>query len=75
MGGVERAWQFYIEHYKLRYTDVEAFRNTEVPPFSYASIAPAKSFIQSLPQWILLFLFTVVFFLLSHILFLRKDIR
>jgi ABC-type transport system involved in multi-copper enzyme maturation permease subunit len=75
MNGVERAWQFYIERFKLRYTDVEAYRNTEVPPFTYTSISPAKSFFQSLPQWILLFLFTVVFFLLSYISFLRKDIR
>jgi ABC-type transport system involved in multi-copper enzyme maturation permease subunit len=75
MAGVERAWRFYIDHFKLRYTDIEAFRNSKVPAFSYASISPSKSFILSLPQWLLLFLFTVIFFLLGYTSFLRKDVR
>jgi len=75
MLGVERSWHEYVELYKLRYTDREAYRKEKVPEFSYPSESLQKSFLMTLPQWIIMFLFSVVFFMLSYVKFLRKDVR
>jgi len=75
MNGVFRYWQEFIEHYKLRYEDREAYRNSKLPDFSYSSEDVGRSFVAILPQWLLLFLFSLIFFVLAYIGFLRKDVR
>ena len=73
--GAERHWHKFIEWFKLRYTDRSAFRDTKLPEFSYPVETNTKSLIVTLPQVIILFLFSVIFFVLAYVSFLRKDIR
>ena len=74
MEGVERYWYKYLERWGLRYTDVEAFKKFKLPEFSYTTQSAAKSIAGTLPQWSILFLLSVVFFVVAHTVFMRKDI-
>jgi hypothetical protein len=74
MEGVERHWRKYIERWPMRYTDYEAYRDSKLPEFTYATQSAAESIIQTLYQWIILFLLCVVFFVTAHTVFMRKDI-
>ncbi|MHC4727418.1 MAG: hypothetical protein ACYS17_09340 [Planctomycetota bacterium] len=58
----------------MRYTDYEAYRDSKLPEFTYATQSAAESIIQTLYQWIILFLLCVVFFVTAHTVFMRKDI-
>ncbi len=73
--GVKEAWNKYIERYKLLYTDREAYRKEKVPEFHYPSDSIGKNIAATFPQWIILFLFCTIFFALSYVKFLRKDVR
>jgi len=75
MEGVYRHWQKLIEKQKLRYVDTKAWRETKLPEFVYPSEPMSNSFISTLPQWILLFLFGLLFFVLAYAKFLKKDVR
>jgi ABC-type transport system involved in multi-copper enzyme maturation permease subunit len=74
MEGVERHWQKYVEQWALRYTDREAYRESKLPEFTYARQSAAESIVQTLPQWIILFLLSVVFFVTAHTVFMRTNI-
>jgi len=74
MEGIERYWYRYLERWALRYTDVEAFKKFKLPEFTYTPQSTAEGIAQTLPQWILLFLLSVVFFVVAHTVFMRKDI-
>jgi ABC-type transport system involved in multi-copper enzyme maturation permease subunit len=75
MDSVLRLWQKHVERSKLLYKDVEAYRKAALPAFSYLSEKTSQSFMATLPQWLILFLFSLVFFALSYTAFLRKDVR
>ena len=75
MEGVYRHWQRLTERQKLRYSDIKAYRETKLPEFSYPSEPMSRSFVPTLPQWILLFLFSLIFFILAYVKFLKKDVR
>jgi ABC-type transport system involved in multi-copper enzyme maturation permease subunit len=74
MEGVERHWHKYLELWALLYTDREAFKESKRPEFTYTTQSAAECIVQTLPQWILLFLLSVVFFVTAHAVFMRKDI-
>jgi ABC-type transport system involved in multi-copper enzyme maturation permease subunit len=74
MEGVERHWHKYIERWPLRYTDLEAFKKSTFPEFTYTTQSAAESIVRTLPQWSILFLLSVVFFVAAHTVFMRKDI-
>jgi len=74
MEGVERHWQKYIERQRLLYTDYKAYRGSELPEFTYARQSTAESIVQTLPQWIILFLLGVVFFVAAHTVFMRTNV-
>ncbi len=74
MEGVEQYWYKYLERWGLRYTDVEAFKKFKLPEFSYTTQSAAECIVQTLPQWSILFLLSVVFFVVAHTVFMRKDI-
>ena len=75
MEGVYRHWQKLAERMKLRYEDIKAYKETNLPEFSYLSESLSESFTITLPQWILLFLFSLIFFILAYVKFLKKDVR
>jgi ABC-2 type transport system permease protein len=74
MEGVERHWQKYIERQRLLYTDYKAFREFKLPEFTYARQSTAESIAQTLPQWTILFLLGVIFFVAAHAVFMRTNI-
>lgn len=73
--GAERHWQKLLEKQKLRYEDINAWREAKLPEFNYPAESNAKSLIAIIPQLLFLFLFSVIFFILAYVTFLRKDIR
>jgi len=77
MQGVFRSWKVYIDLYKLRYTDrAEARKQAKLNKnFTYLSAPLSTQIVQTLMQWIVLFFMTVLFFVLSYVKFLRKDVR
>jgi len=75
MDGLARYWRKHVEHEKLLYQDREAYKRTKMPDFSYPSETIAESFASTFPQLIILFLFSVIFFILAYTAFLRKDVR
>ena len=74
MEGVERHWQKYIERWPLRYTDIEAYRKSKLPEFTYTTQSVAESIVQTLHHWIIMFLLSVVFFVVAHAAFMKKDV-
>jgi len=75
MDGVYRHWQKLTERQKLRYEDLKAYRDAKLPEFTYSSESISRNFLLTLPQWILLILFSLIFFILAYVKFLRKDVR
>ena len=75
MEGVFQYWKKYIERYKLRYIDREAYRNSEFPDFEWPSETVTRRFMATLPQLLILFLLSTIFFVLAYTTFLRKDVR
>jgi len=75
MDGVYRHWQKLVEWQKLRRIDIEAYRKFKLPDFAYPSETTAHSFVATWPQWVILFLFSLIFFALAYTAFLRKDVR
>lgn len=75
--GIEVEWREYIELFKLRYTDIKAYRqkSADKQEFTISSEPIVQSFVTTLPNWILMFMISVVFLLLSYVSFLRKDVR
>jgi ABC-type transport system involved in multi-copper enzyme maturation permease subunit len=73
--GVKEAWNKYVELYKLRYSDIEAYRKEKVPEFNYPSESIGQNIVTTLPQCIILCLFCILFFTLGYVNFLRKDVR
>jgi ABC-type transport system involved in multi-copper enzyme maturation permease subunit len=74
MEGVERHWHKYIEQWPLRYTDFEAYKKSKLPEFTYIIQTVAQCIAQTLHQWTILFLLSVVFFVTAHTVFMKKDI-
>jgi len=74
MEGIERYWYRYLERWALRYTDVEAFKKFKLPEFTYTTQSATEGIVRTLPQWSILFLLSVVFFVVAHTVFMRKDI-
>jgi ABC-type transport system involved in multi-copper enzyme maturation permease subunit len=74
MEGVERHWQKYVERQRLMYTDYKAYQEFKLPEFTYARQSTAESTVQTLPQWIILFLLSVVFFVAAHTVFMRTNV-
>jgi ABC-type transport system involved in multi-copper enzyme maturation permease subunit len=74
MEGVERHWQKYVERQRLMYTDYKAYQEFKLPEFTYARQSTAESTVQTLPQWIILFLLSVVFFVTAHTVFMRTNV-
>ena len=72
--GVELHWQKYIERWPLRYTDLEAYRESKLPEFSYTKQSAVEDIAQTLHQWIILFLLSVIAFVTAHTVFMKKDI-
>jgi ABC-type transport system involved in multi-copper enzyme maturation permease subunit len=75
MDGVYRHWQKMTERQKLRYEDTKAYREAKLLEFTYPSEPLSKDFVWTLPQWILLFLFSLIFFVLAYVKFIKKDVR
>jgi ABC-type transport system involved in multi-copper enzyme maturation permease subunit len=75
MEGVFRHWQSLIERMKLRYKDLKAYRSATLPEFNFPSESLSQSFLATLPQWIILSLFSLIFFVLAYVKFLKKDVR
>ena len=75
MEGVERHWYKTVEKSRLLYTDREAYREFKLPEFNYTIQSAAECAVSTLPQWSILFLLGVVFFVVTHTVFMRKDIR
>ncbi len=73
--GAERHWQKLLENFKLRYTDLKAWREAKLPGFSYPVESNQKSSSAMFLRAIILFLFSVIFFVLAYVSFLRKDVR
>jgi len=74
MEGIERHWHKVVEKSRLRYRDLEAFKKSTFPEFTYTTQPAAESIVHTLPQWSILFLLSVVFFVAAHTVFMRKDI-
>jgi ABC-type transport system involved in multi-copper enzyme maturation permease subunit len=74
MEGVERHWDKYIEQWPLRYTDIKAYRESKLPEFTYATQSAAEGIVQTLHQWIILFLLSVIFFVTAHMVFVKRNI-
>ncbi|OHB83121.1 MAG: hypothetical protein A2Z38_03010 [Planctomycetes bacterium RBG_19FT_COMBO_48_8] len=75
MEGVERHWHKDVERAKLMYTDYKAYREYKMPEFTYTIQSAAESLVHTLPQWIVLFLLSAVFFAGAHAVLMRKSIR
>jgi ABC-type transport system involved in multi-copper enzyme maturation permease subunit len=73
MEGVERHWHKYLERWPLRYTDIEAYKKSKLPEFTYSTQSVVESIAQTLHQWIIMFLLSVAFFVAAHAAFMRKD--
>ena len=52
----------------------EAYKKSKLPEFTYTTQTVAQSIAQTLHQWIILFLLSVVFFVTAHTVFMKKDI-
>jgi ABC-type transport system involved in multi-copper enzyme maturation permease subunit len=74
MEGVERYWYRYLERPKLRFTDFGAFKKFKLPEFTYTTQSTAENIMGTLPQWSVLFLLSVIFFVAAHMVFMRKNI-
>ena len=74
MEGVERHWQRYIERWALRYTDLDAYKESKLPDFTYQRQSVTESITQTLPQWTILFLLGVIFFAAAHAVFMRTNV-
>jgi ABC-type transport system involved in multi-copper enzyme maturation permease subunit len=70
-----RFWLKFIERSKLRYTDEEAYKKTSLPDFTHRSDSAAEAIASVWPQWLILFIFSLIFFALAYTGFLRKDLR
>ncbi len=75
MEGVRRLWDKFVERYRLRITDPEAYKQTSLPDFNYRSDSTAAAFAATWPSWVLLVLFNLILFTLAYTGFLRKDLR
>jgi hypothetical protein len=74
MEGVERHWHKYIERYSLRFKDYKVHKESRLPEFNYAAYSAVESIAQTLHQWIILFLLSVIFFVTAHMVFIKKNI-
>jgi ABC-type transport system involved in multi-copper enzyme maturation permease subunit len=74
MDGVERQWYKYLERWPLRYTDFKAYQKSKLPEFTYTTQSVAESIAQTLPQWIIMFLLSVAFFVVAHAAFMKKNV-
>jgi ABC-2 type transport system permease protein len=75
MEGVERHWYKDTERAKLMYTDYKAYQEYKMPEFTYTTQSVTESIVSTLPQWIVLFLLSAVFFAGAHAVFMKKSIR
>jgi ABC-type transport system involved in multi-copper enzyme maturation permease subunit len=74
MEGVKQHWHKYIERWALRYEDFKLYKEAKLPEFTYVIQSAAECIAQTLHQWIILFLLSVVFFVTAHMVFIKKDI-
>ena len=74
MEGVKQHWHKYIERWALRYTDFKQYQETKLPEFTYVKQSAGECISQTMHQWIILFLLSVIFFVTAHMVFVKKDI-
>jgi ABC-type transport system involved in multi-copper enzyme maturation permease subunit len=74
MEGVRRHWDKYIERWALRYTDFKQYQEAKLPEFGYVVQSAGECIAQTLHQWIILFLLSVIFFVTAHMVFVKRDI-
>ncbi|MFB0554327.1 MAG: ABC transporter permease subunit [Phycisphaerae bacterium] len=74
MEGVKRHWLKYLERQSLQYTDYKAYKESELPEFTYVKQSVAECIAQTPHHWIILFLLSVIFFVMAHMVFIKKDI-
>ena len=75
MEGAYRLWEKVVERWMLRYTDLEAYKKTSLPDFSFRSDTAAEAAASLWPQGLVLVLFSLIFFALAYTGFLKKDLR
>ncbi len=75
MDGVYRHWKKHVERSKLRWIDRQAYRKSKLSEFTYKSESVSESLLATLPYLIILFLFSLIFFIFSYLTFLKKDVR
>jgi len=73
LDGVFLNWKTYRRHTADRQRARETMKN--MPEFTYPSETSFESLYASMHDTLILFLFTVIFFLLAYTAFLRKDVR
>lgn len=75
MQGVERHWHKLVEKERKRYKYMLSNKKADkLPAFTYQKQYVDEAIVQTRSQWIILFLFAVVFFVMAHTIFLRKDV-
>jgi ABC-type transport system involved in multi-copper enzyme maturation permease subunit len=75
MEGVKRHWHKSSERYILQFSDHEAYDKSELPEFTYNVQIAVECIAQTLHQWIILFLLSVIFFVTAHMVFIKKNIE
>ena len=75
MNEVYRHWRKLVEKSKLRWIDREAYRKFKLPEFIYKSESIGESLLATLPYLLILFLLSLIFFILSYLTFSKKDVR
>jgi ABC-type transport system involved in multi-copper enzyme maturation permease subunit len=74
MEGVRRHWDKYIERWAFRYTDFKQYQEAKLPEFGYVVQSAGECIAQTLHQWVILFLLSVIFFVTAHMVFVKRDI-
>jgi ABC-type transport system involved in multi-copper enzyme maturation permease subunit len=75
MEGVSRYWQQHVELAKLRIQHPEERAKYKLPPFTFSSEPASESIIGTALQICVMFLLSVIFFMLAYTKFLNKDVR
>ncbi|MGA2624171.1 MAG: ABC transporter permease subunit [Bacteroidota bacterium] len=75
MDAVSRQWQEHVALEKLQAQNPEEGYKKTLSAFGFESESISRSFVATVPQIIILLLFSVIFFMLAYLSFLRKDVR
>jgi len=75
MDGVYRHWQRFVEFFKHGIQHPEDRGKVKLPAFSFSPEPTAESLASTSVQIIILFLLSIIFFMLAYTGFLKKDVR